>query len=363
MSRANTRELLGSVAIVPAGTRARLILCDKLYRLRLQRRVEPRFLVWALGSVGLRRQMEAEATGASQSMQNIGQDTVKRLRVPFPTLGGQRAIANFLDAKTVAIDDLIAKKQLLIELIQEKRQALITQAVTKGLDPNVPMKDSRIPWLGQIPAHWELSPMRHVARLESGHTPSRSCPEWWIPEECIIPWVSLADVGALRSGDEEFIHETAECISELGMANSAARLLPAQTVVLSRTASVGFSAIITKPMATTQDFVNWVCGPRIAPEFLLYVFRAMTQEFERLRFGSVHSTIYMPDVRRFSTPVPPGVEQARIVADVRNQLARLRALRSLTEQQIDKLKEYRQALISAAVTGKLDVPAPEEAIA
>ena len=165
------------------------------------------------------------------------------------------------------------------------------------------MKDIGIEWLGAIPSHWDSPRVKMVARLESGHTPSRNVPEYW--ENCTIPWVSLADVGRLRSGKTDYIFETEEKISELGLANSAARLLPARTVILSRTASVGFSAILGLPMATTQDFVNWICGDNLIPEFVLQCFRAMKQEFESLTMCSTHQTIYMPDVSRFRIPLTP----------------------------------------------------------
>ncbi len=161
----------------------------------------------------------------------------------------------------------------------------------------------------------------------------------------------------IRDGLREYVTETAEKVSELGLANSAARLLPKGTVMLSRTASVGFSAIMGTDMATTQDFVNWVCGPRIKPEYLLYVFRSMEQEFDRLTMGSTHQTIYMPDVGQFVTPVPPVAEQDAIVACVRREAGRIDALVAKIREAIARLREYRTALISAAVTGKIDVRA------
>ena len=106
-------------------------------------------------------------------------------------------------------------------------------------------RDSGVEWLGEVPAHWDVRRLKQVARLESGHTPSRAVPEYW--ENCTIPWVSLADVGKLRGGDVDYVDDTVEYVSELGLANSSARLLPAGTVILSRTASVGFSAILGQP--------------------------------------------------------------------------------------------------------------------
>ena len=276
-------------------------------------------------------------------------------KITLPPLKEQEAIAAFLDRETAKIDGLVARKERLIELLQEKRNALITRAVTRGLDPNVPMKDSGVEWLGEIPAHWEVQRTKFVAKLRSGHTPSRKNPEYW--DNCTIPWFGLADVWQIRDGQLEYVHTTTEKISEIGMANSAARLLPKGTVILSRTASVGFSAILGVDMATTQDFVNWVCGPLLQPEYLLYGFRTMKPEFRRLTMGSTHQTIYMPDVGGFSTPVPPVPEQKQIVAFIRERTAAMDMLTASIGHAIDNLREYRTALISAAVTGKIDVRA------
>ena len=211
------------------------------------------------------------------------------------------------------------------------------------------MKPSGLGWAGDIPASWDVAKICLVARLESGHTPSRQHPEYWVPEECTIPWFSLADVWQLREGLREYLGETAEKISPKGIANSAARLLPAGTVVLSRTASVGFAGIMPKPMATTQDFANWVPGERVLSEFLLYALRAMRDEFQRATMGSTHQTIYMPDIRRLAIPVPPLDEQKRIVAFLRTRLAAVDALIATKERLLHLLGEKRQALIDHAV--------------
>ncbi len=132
----------------------------------------------------------------------------------------QRAIAAFLDWETARIDALVGHKERLIELLEEKRQAVISHAVTRGLNPSAPTKDSGVPWLGRVPQHWEVSRTKFVARLESGHTPSRQHPEYW--QNCTIPWITLADVWQLRGGWQEYVSQTEEQVSELGIANSAA---------------------------------------------------------------------------------------------------------------------------------------------
>jgi type I restriction enzyme S subunit len=273
--------------------------------------------------------------------------------VPTPPLPEQRVIAAYLDRETERIDALVAKKERLIELLEEKRTALISHAVTKGLDAAAEMKDSGVEWIGCIPKEWETAKLKFAARLESGHTPSRSNPEYW--SNCTIPWVTLADVGKLRTGKVNYIQETEEMISETGLKNSAARLLPKGTVILSRTASVGFSAILEKPMATTQDFANWVCGPYLFPEYLLQCLRGMSHEFERLIEGSTHKTIYMPDIRRFEVPIPPMERQKRIAQHIDSEVYRIDLLTDKVQKGVDYLKEYRTALISAAVTGQINV--------
>jgi len=217
------------------------------------------------------------------------------------------------------------------------------------------MKDSGVAWLGAIPAHWRVGKIQSFARRESGHTPSRQRPEYW--ENCNIPWFSLADVWQIRDSDLKYVYETKERVSALGLANSSARLLPAGTVILSRTASVGYSAIMGCAMATTQDFVNWVCSAQLNPEFLLYVLRGMRTEFDRLMMGSTHQTIYMPDIAKLIMGLPGEDEQERIVEFLESETAKLAKLAAAAQKATQLLMERRRALITAAVTGQIDVHA------
>jgi type I restriction enzyme S subunit len=214
------------------------------------------------------------------------------------------------------------------------------------------MKDSGIDWLGEIPAHWEAANIRRFATMKTGHTPSRSVPEYW--DDCTIPWFTLSDVWQLRDGTRIYIEETAEKISELGLANSAAELLPAGTVIFSRTASIGFSGIMPCPMATTQDFWNWICGPKLRPEYLLFLFRAMTQKFAEITNGSTHKTIYQPIAAGLEICVPPLAEQDAISAKLKTSMSAIDLVRSKVADSVDRLSEYRSALITAAVTGQIE---------
>ncbi len=165
--------------------------------------------------------------------------------------------------------------------------------------------------------------IRKVARLGTGHTPSRSVEAYWDPPECTIPWLTLADVWQLRDGSMSVVHDTKERISPLGLANSAAVRHPAETVAFSRTASVGFSCILGVDMATSQDFVTWTCGPEIYPRYLLWVLRGERDDILRRTQGSTHKTIYMPDIEQLTIPLPPLAEQQRIVSHLDSETVRI----------------------------------------
>lgn len=311
---------------------------------------DSRYLAWMLQ--GLEPVLLSLTDESAHGTKALRTDQWGNLAVPVPDALMQEHIANFLDEQTARIDALIAEKDRLSGFLGQASVGLLHDAVTKGIG-TTPLRSSGREWIGDIPSHWTAPYIRFVARLESGHTPSRQHPEYWV--DCNIPWFSLADVWQIRDGRREVVTETAEMVSELGIANSSARLLPAGTVMLSRTASVGFSAVMGVPMATTQDFVNWVCGPSVLPEYLLYVFRSMGAEFERLKFGSTHATIYMPDVAKLSMPLPPLQEQRAIVEAARARKEKMDELRELATAESDRLREYRSSLITAAVTGQLDI--------
>jgi type I restriction enzyme S subunit len=270
----------------------------------------------------------------SNTQDNLNAEQVANLPFPVCSEEWQKAIADMLDSETARIDALVEKKRWMIDLLEERRVAITIAGMTN-------------------PA-WPRVKLTLLARLGSGHTPSRGRPDWW--ENPTIPWVTTGDVAQMRGDRIEFIENTKLSISELGLANSAAELHPAGTVVLSRTASVGFSAIMARPMATSQDFATWTCGAPLRPRFLLLCLRAMRSELlGRLAMGSTHKTIYMPDIEGIRLVLPTLEEQERVVDEVWEQLRPIDATVKALRGQIELLREHRQALITAAVTGELDV--------
>jgi len=192
--------------------------------------------------------------------------------------------------------------------------------------------------------------IRKVARLGTGHTPSRSVDAYWEPSECTIPWLTLADVWQLRDGSVSVVHETKEKISPLGLANSAAVRHPAGTVAFSRTASVGFSCILGVDMATSQDFVTWTCGPKLDPRYLLWVLRGERDDILRRTQGSTHKTIYMPDIEQLTIPLPPLDEQRRIVEHLDRETARIDEV-VVKRRLLATLLEERAAAVVAVGLG------------
>lgn len=269
----------------------------------------------------------------------------------FPSFEIQKRIVAYLDNRIARIDALIEKKQALLERLAEKRQALITNAVTKGLTPGVVMKFSDLGWVAKIPRHWQSGNIRRFASMKTGHTPSRSVAGYW--DDCTIPWFTLSDVWQIRDGTRWYLQETSEKISRLGLENSAAELLPAGTVILSRTASVGFSGVLAEPMATSQDFWNWICGPKLLPEYLLLLFRAMGDEFELSTNGSTHKTIYQGIAAGLRICVPGIEEQRAIVESVFATLSMIDGTCGRVLNSVTAMQDYRSALITAAVTGQL----------
>lgn len=156
------------------------------------------------------------------------------------------------------------------------------------------------------PEGWKWTALSEVARLETGHTPSRRHPEYWHGD---VPWIGIKDA---TENHGRTIHNTIQHTNKLGIANSSARLLPANTVCLSRTASVGYVVVMGRPMATSQDFVNWVCSERIDHRFLKYVLLAEQSAFQRFSSGTTHQTIYFPEVKAFHVCLPPLTEQRSI---------------------------------------------------
>lgn len=314
--------------------------------------VVPKFLSYFLLSTAAHDQIELARGRAAQP--HLNAEDLGELRLWLPSAERQRELVQYLDAAMARIDGLLERRRQQLQLLEERRMTIMTDGVS-GRSTCDDLVVSGLPWVATRGMGWRVAKLTLVARLGSGHTPSREHPEWWI--DCGVPWITTGEVAQMRADRIEYITDTREMISEAGLANSAAVLHPAGTVVLCRTASAGYSAIMGRDMATSQDFATWTCGPLLSPRFLLLCLRAMRQDLlGRLAMGSTHKTIYMPDIESLRVPIPPMHEQEDIVEAVWSRLHAIDNTVDAVDKQLSLLHEHRQALITAAVTGEFEVP-------
>jgi len=314
------------------------------------------YLLRALQSVGVREQLWMAARGVTRF--GLGLDGIKSLEFPLPPLPAQKAIANFLDRKTAAIDALIEKKEKLLELLAEKRSALINQAVTKGLDPNVPMKDSGIPWLGEIPEHWESKPSKYV--LDFVTSGSRGWSEYF------------SDFGSifLQSGNLvgnlKVDFDNVQRVEPPQNAEGARTRVRVGDVLVCITGGLTGNVGIVEGVPEVT-FVNQHLGllrpvkNEIDSKFLALQLASLVGQlhFQMVQYGGTKKGLSLTDLKNVGLAVPPITEQFSIVEAVENQLARISMARDKSESQISLLREYRQSLITAAVTGQLEIPTEE----
>jgi type I restriction enzyme S subunit len=327
---------------------------EHVYLLRPRIGVDADFLYFALASDFGQDQIRLESRGAAQA--GLPQEFVSKTMLPVPGFETQVRIAAFLDRKTAAVDALIAKKERQIELLQEKRQALITQAVTKGLDPNAPTKDSGIEWLGEIPAHWPVVRVSYIAKVQNGMTPSRDRIDYW--EDGTIPWISSSQVN-------DYVVTTArEFITDRAIRETRIRMVPAGSVLVGLVGqgkTRGLSARMGIAGCINQNVAAITPDASMDGKFLHLVLRHAYPSIRELGRGGQQDAMNCDIIRSLRVPMPPLAEQLRLIDYVDGQHARLDAVIERVETHADLLREYRQALISAAVTGKIDIPAEEAA--
>jgi type I restriction enzyme S subunit len=264
------------------------------------------------------------------TMPNLNTTVVRALPIVYTSGETQRRIAEILDKA----DALRAKRRATLAQLDTLTQSIFLDMFGEELDAS-PVDTA--PDRARTPrgCSWEL--LANVARLATGHTPDRERSEYWNGE---IPWISLTDI---RSLDGAIAEETLQRITPLGIENSSAVLLPKGTVCFSRTASVGFVTVMGREMATSQDFMNWVCGPRLDPTYLMWALVMSRHRLLALSSGSTHRTIYMRVVDQFRVLLPSielQREFARRVAKVEVSKAAMRAALSELDALFGSL-QYR----------------------
>ena len=293
------------------------------------------------------------ANSVGVSYPAINSDDLVRLPVICPTDEEQRAIVAFLGHETAKIDALLAKKERLIELLQEKRTALVTHAVTKGIDPDAPMKDSGVEWLADIPERWNTARMWQLSEAISGGTPSRDEPRYW---GGIVPWVSPKDM------KRRLLDDTEEKITERGRTEGGLRLVrPPAVLIVVRGMILAHSfpvALASVPLTINQDMKALKLGEGVDARYFGWLLDGIAHQILATaieKSGHGTRTIRMDEWRSVELPLPPILEQQSIADFLDRETTEIDTLVAKVHEAIHRLKELRTALITAAVTGKIDV--------
>lgn len=319
---------------------------DTMFYTELERTADPAFLYYSAKTI------EFAALSTNTALPSMAQEDLANVYLAAPQREEQEQIATFLDHETAKIDALVAEQKRLIELLKEKRQAVISDAVTKGLDPNVPMKDSGVKWLGGIPDHWLLSKLKHLVDVTGGSTPSKERLDYW---DGAIPWASPRDIKT------DYLIDTFHHISEIALTENGNEIVPENTIlVVVRGMILAHSfpvSVTSRPMTINQDLKALTPLPGADQAYLACLLSGIKQEVFHYIDSSAHGTRKL-EWERFTNvdlPLPPIWEQRAIATWIERKTDNLNDLEDECSTLIAKLIERRSALIAAAVTGKIDV--------
>ena len=383
VQRANTLRYLGAAAIYD-GPEDTYVYPDLMMRLRVRDDATRRYLWRFLNSPACQEYFRAKATGSAGNMPKINGKTVRATPVPLPPPEQRTDIVARIESLQARSHRAKEALDAIPPLLERFRQSVLAAAFRGDLTadwrrknpdvepasvllerteaPSPPRRyksRSKALELGDYALavgnpgaagieSWSWVELGRVGRLESGHTPSRRHPEYWDGE---IPWVSIPDA---RDNHGRVIQSTRCCVTQAGLDNSASRLLPEGSVFLCRTAaSIGYTLILGRPMATSQDLVAWVCTPALLPKFLMWLFVAEKQAILRFAKGSAHKTVYFPEILSFHVCLPPLAEQQQIVDEIETRVASAERIAAVAGAAQDTVPRLDESILASAFRGEL----------
>ena len=317
-----------------------------LVRARVSAEFDPRFVYWSLNALNFWSWIESIAIRST--IQNVSAERYAEYPVPAPPLDTQRKIARFLDDKTAQIDGLIGKKRELLDRLAEKRQALIARAVTKGLDHDASLKPSGIEWLGDIPVHWEVLPLRRItSRVATGRTPPSTTTDYFTDGN--LNWFTPGDFSTAIE-----LHNSARKVTLEAIENGVCTLFPERTVFLVGIgATLGKVAVSTTTGSANQQ-INAILPDRDNdPYFIAYFLHGYRTEVRVTSNGNTLGILNQDGTKSLLMPVPPLSEQKEIASELASHDARAAEIVQHIGGSIGLLQDYRAALITAGVTGQL----------
>ena len=284
---------------------------------------------------------------------NISQDTIKKLKIVIPPINEQTAIATYLDTHCAKIDNLISIQQKRIALLQELKQSVITHAVTKGLNPNVEMKQSGVEWIGDVPKHWEVMPIKYIADTNSGATPKNI--KGRQNERSDIKWVRTTDLSDIC----DYVYDSSEYLSREEMNSASCPWLPKNTVVVAMyggSGTIGKAGILGCDSTINQALCSLETKKLEDYRYLYYNIKSLRPYWMKLAASSRKDpNISQEIIRNMDVPVPGIDEQTKIVQYLDRKCTTINTSISNAQHQIELLQEYKQSLITEVVTGKRKV--------
>ncbi|MCG6308481.1 restriction endonuclease subunit S [Vibrio alginolyticus] len=282
----------------------------------------------------------------------ISQNDLKVLMFPKPDSETQLLISNFLDQKTAQIDEAIAIKEQQISLLKERKQIIIQQAVTQGLDPNVPMKDSGVDWIGKIPEHWEVVPLKRLAVLSpSVKVSNRKSKE-------LVTFLAMEKVSTDGYIDQDTLMPICDVSQGFTVFNKGDVIVAKITPCFENGKSAWLNNLQTEFGYGSTEFHVLRCGQRIIGSFLYLIVSSplFLNAGEAMMTGSAgQKRVPSSFIQNFPTAIPGVAEQEKIVSKVKELFSQIDVVVASTENQIEKLKEYKTTLINSAVTGKIKI--------
>lgn len=286
----------------------------------------------------------------SKNLRNsLSTDDFMALHIIKPPLSEQKQIANYLDKKTAKIDNLIAKNEELIQLLEEKRVSLINQVITKGLNLNVQMKESGIEWIGEIPKHWNVNRIKDYLQFNIGGTPSTKVDEYFEGDNI---WVSISDIS---KNNGEYIYDSSIKISNEGVRASNVKLIKKNSLLYSFKLSVGLTAFAGCDLYTNEAIASFEENEYVDLNFLKYIFK---NGFENNANENIYGAkLFNSDLIKSSQFAMPQDlnEQKQIANYLDKKTAKINNIITKITENINLLEEYKNSLIHHVVTGKIDV--------
>lgn len=305
-----------------------------------------KFIFYYLQGEHFRQRAIATMTGAG-GLKRISPTFMKNETAVIPPLDEQQRIADYLDAQCARIDKTMELVRQSKEKLRAYKLSLITEAVTKGLDPDVPMKDSGLPWIGEIPAGWEIGKLKKYA---STLTPMRDKPEFLDGD---IPWIRIEDFsGKYIEKSKEGLGVSRETVKSMNL-----KIYPIGTILCTSSCDLGKCAITSVELVSNQRFIGIIPNKNCHPDFLYYIIRSSSERLNFLSTGSIQANLSRAAFEHLQLQSPPLPEQQRIAAYLDEKCARIDALLAEKDELLDKLAEYKKSLIFECVTGKREVAA------